>query len=69
MRTIFRVVMRILQLPLWITAFPALKLGMMNLYRGDRLWIPTRATLETFWIVFTVVAQPFRLAWEVIRDG
>jgi hypothetical protein len=68
MRIVFRLVMLILQLPLWIIAFPAMKLGFMDGYCGDRLWLPAIGTFVMFCAVFIIVAWPFIAAWGAIRD-
>ncbi len=67
MRTVFRAIMFILQIPLWLTAFSALGSGMMDDYDGDRLWLPTVGTFATFAMLGFIIAWPFETAWEIIR--
>lgn len=68
MITAFRIIMLIVQIPLWITALPALMSGMMDDYDGDTLWLPSVATFTTFFGLAMIVVIPFLMAWEAIQD-
>jgi hypothetical protein len=57
--------MMVVQLPLWITALPALSVedGTPDC---DRLWIPSVYTFYTFALIGILLAFPFITAWEVL---
>jgi hypothetical protein len=68
MRIAFRTTMFVLQIPLWITAVPALGSGAMDSYRGDTLWLPSVGTFMTFYGLWLIVSWPIAATWEVIKE-